>query len=338
MVLRALLVLGSFLFVLAVAEGALRLYGYRYQAMHVALPDDPNDYRSRHAFSDTHFEYDPVLIWRPRKGVPPFNDEGFRGAPLGERGDANTLRLFALGDSNTLGWLGVDGDPAPSWPIFLEEYFEFEGKKLRVTNAGVFGYTTFQGERLLKQLLPYKPDIVLVSFGCNDAHPVTMSDAEFVERAVSTRVSLYTGGLFRLRLAQLAASAWDRRLKREEPEQEFDPMRPLWRVGLLDYRAHLKQMAADCAARGALCVILTRPHMPPATDPKIWSYHTPAFYRATLEAAEAAGVPVIDVYAEFKEAYDLFVDDSHFTAEGHRKAAQFVSEELQRILGERAAA
>ena len=47
---------------------------------------------------------------------------------------------------------------------------------------------------------------------------------------------------------------------------------------------------------------------------------------ATLNIAREEGVPVIDVYAAFRDRPALFDDESHFGVEGHRLAAELVFE------------
>ena len=74
------------------------------------------------------------------------------------------LRIVALGDSNTSGW---DVDEGANWPAQLQALFSRDGRRAEVVNAGVWGYTSFQGRRRFDEILPFHPDIVLVSFGAN---------------------------------------------------------------------------------------------------------------------------------------------------------------------------
>jgi lysophospholipase L1-like esterase len=64
-----------------------------------------------------------------------------------------------------LGWAEADG---PHWPGYLGEILGASGDRT-VVNAGVYGYTSFQGLRRLKQCLDQQPDLVLISFRINDA-------------------------------------------------------------------------------------------------------------------------------------------------------------------------
>jgi hypothetical protein len=74
----AALLVGSLLVSLALGEVALRLADYSYNPLDIRAGDD-QDRRLYHAFEDGHFEYDPELLWAPRKGHDIFNRDGFRG-------------------------------------------------------------------------------------------------------------------------------------------------------------------------------------------------------------------------------------------------------------------
>jgi len=95
-----------------------------------------------------------------------FNSQGFRGKELGGK-QHGEFRIFTIGDSNTLGWGG--SEDAPNWPVHLEDLLQESNNRFTVINAGVWGYTSFQGMRRFKEVLGYDPDMVIISFGSNDA-------------------------------------------------------------------------------------------------------------------------------------------------------------------------
>ena len=43
-------------------------------------------------------------------------------------------------------------------------------------------------------------------------------------------------------------------------------------------------------------------------------------------------MPVIDVYAAFKDQPDVFDDEAHFGVEGHRMAAELLHAELSKLI------
>lgn len=308
-VARLALAMGSVVFVLAAAELALRAVGFEYRPMSINI-GRPNDARMVHLFQDEHFVFDPELIWRPRHGTEIFNQQGFRGPLLEEGGGA--VRIFTVGDSNTLGWAGADG---ANWPRLLGEKLRAAGREVELANAGVWGYSSFQGLARLREVLSYQPDLVLVSFGSNDAHLVSRSDRDFAGRALLARPGLRW--LLGLRLGQLLAAAVDGGAAAEGE--------PAPRVPLDEYRANLREMAALCRAAGARMVLLTRPSIGPVRDPNWWKAFAPRYNLATVEMAAEEGLPVVDVYSFFKEEAEYFNDESHFTPAGHELAADIIA-------------
>ena len=148
----------------AASEGVLRVAGYRYSPLKIGS-NVSSDWREQHAFHDQYLVYDPVLIWRPLSSqFSPFNPQGFRGAPI-DAANTSGHRIIALGDSNTFGWTVDDG---ANWPAQLQGLYDAAGPGTEVVNAGVWGYTSFQGLRRFNEIVRFSPDVVLVSFGGNE--------------------------------------------------------------------------------------------------------------------------------------------------------------------------
>ena len=79
------------------------------------------------------------------------------------------VRILFLGDSCTFG-AGVEVDE--TFPAFVERYLAeaVPGTRFECINAGVPGYSLFQGWRLLETVgFAYEPDVIVLSFGSNDA-------------------------------------------------------------------------------------------------------------------------------------------------------------------------
>lgn len=311
---------------LALSEAALRWGGFEYNPLQVVPPaapaaragaGNPLDFGFAYAPTTEHFVYDPELIWRPRPGHVVFDRRGLRGEvrqpkPVGE------LRILALGDSNTLGWIAPDG---ANWPGYLGELFTADS--VRVINAGVWGYSSFQGRRRLERLRDLEPDLVLISFGANDAHHRGFSDRRYADRI---RLLLF---LKRLRLGQLVLRAVDARASLLERADG----RRVPRVGLDDYRRNLLTMVERVRGDGGVPVLLTRPFVGlPPVDPLWWRAVAPAYNRATLEVARERGVESIDLHAAFADQDRWFVDESHFTTWGHRRAAELIYERLHPLV------
>jgi hypothetical protein len=79
---------------------------------------------------------------------------------------AGTLRVLALGDSNTQGYeVGQDA----TFAAVLERYLVAHGKRAEVLNAGVSGFGTAEELAYLEnEGLKYAPDVVVLGFYAND--------------------------------------------------------------------------------------------------------------------------------------------------------------------------
>jgi lysophospholipase L1-like esterase len=126
-------------------------------------------------------ELDPTLLFRNRRGlsirtfnknVPvTINRSGFRGPDVSRGKPAGTYRIVALGDSSTFGYGVADDETFCSrlGPL-LNGDSKLAGRKYEVINAGVIGYTSLQGLRLLRdRILGLNPDCLVVSYAINDA-------------------------------------------------------------------------------------------------------------------------------------------------------------------------
>ena len=245
----AALVLFSVLLTLLAVEGVLILVGYEYSPLSIeAGPGD--DARQYHLFEDSHFAYDPDSIWRPKKDFSVFNSQGFRGPELAAAKEPGSFRIFAVGDSNTLGWADRNGS---NWPADLEELVQVSDPEAVVVNAGVWGYSSYQGLIRLREVLEWDPDLVLISFGSNDAHPAAVSDREFAATPIRTiSMARVAGGS---RLGQLVLALVDRSRSGGEELRA--------RVSLEDYRRNLVAMIEACAEHDVQVVLMTRPYIGP---------------------------------------------------------------------------
>ena len=305
---------------LLVVETGLRLGGYEYTPLRVETVKKWSEWRYYHAFEDKHFVYDPVLIWRPRKGGEFFNEQGYRGKVISPMKDFGTTRIFAIGDSNTLGWPGND---APNWPLYLEQVLNQNGHPSVVVNAGVYGYTSFQGVRRFNEALAFHPDLVLISFGCNDAMRVTISDADFANRRV--RQKNWDLVLMRARVGQLLLAIAD-----SLPWGEKEHLVP--RVSLEEYKANLEEIIRISRDRHIRTVLLTRPFTGPSPTPWWWKNFAHEYNDATIATGAQTDVPVVDIYTYFKDCTDCFVDEAHFTEIGLRQMATLIYEAIRRDL------
>jgi lysophospholipase L1-like esterase len=300
-------------------------------AMATMLPAGAEDWRLAHITADPYREPDPELLWQP-VARRPYNRQRFKGPPMAVPKPPGTYRVLCYGDSNT------DGPSAGSWPELLQERLarRVGGRSFEVVNAGVTGYSSYQGvARFRRDVATYRPDLVLVSFGWNDAAPALGApDREF--RPPPPSVAALQRVLLRYRWYLLARGAL--------PSRHRPASGP--RVAVADYVDNLSSFADTAAAHGARVVLLTRPHRLPASelealseDPAApaaardgtWRAAVPSYNRALLAFSATRGVPAVDVQEAFAAHPERMADESHFDAEGRELMAATLERALEQV-------
>jgi len=125
-----------------------------------------------------YYEKDSELFWKLKPSqtistwwVPKarINSLGLRGYELEERSLRKyMLYVLCLGDSGIFGW-GVPDNLTLPYCLEAELKKKFALDSIKVINAGVPGYSSYQGVILLKRLLMYiQPKIIIFCFGRND--------------------------------------------------------------------------------------------------------------------------------------------------------------------------
>jgi lysophospholipase L1-like esterase len=297
-------------------------------AMETMLPAGAEDWRLAHITADRYREPDPELLWQP-VARSPYNRQRFKGPLLDVPKPAGVFRILCYGDSNT------DGPPTGGWPEHLQALLSARTeRKYEVVNAGVAGYSSYQGlRRFRREVATYRPDLVLVSFGWNDAAPALGApDRDF--RPPPPALAAVQRVLLRYRWYLLARQAL--------PESAATPIGP--RVSVSDYTRNLAELVGVAAAHGGRAVLLTRPHrlsvaalealggssdLVPVPSDGSWRAAVPAYNRALLDFAAISDVPVIDVQAELAEHPQLFGDETHLEDAGRKRMAEIVERSLE---------
>ena len=118
---------------------------------------------------------DPILFWRQKpnlkikfQGVRVQTDRyGLRNNKCDKSTSAHTLRIICMGASPTFGW-GVPYEDIYSCQLEKRLRNNF-GNQVKVINAGVIGYSSYQGLFFLKrELIKLHPDLITVSYVLND--------------------------------------------------------------------------------------------------------------------------------------------------------------------------
>lgn len=216
--------------------------------------------------------------------------------------DGGALPILALGDSCTWGWrVGQE----ESYPAVLQELLDARptGSRYQLMNAGVPGYTSYQGLRYLEAKgLAVGPAIAIIAFGFNDA--TANGDVEQqidFERRWMRFIELDDYLLLHSRLYR-----WLRYRTADENRKARGE-----RVPLPKHVANLRSMLDLATARRVRVVLLN-----------FWQPTHPLWYRAIHRIARERALPIVD--------YDgARIDVVHPTAEGYRLLAEKILAAMQ---------
>jgi lysophospholipase L1-like esterase len=264
------------------------------------------------------------------------------------------VRVACFGDSCTYGlWLSVDD----AWPNVLDK-----DRALDVINAGVPGYSSYQGALLAERRCPeWKPDVVVLEFGLNDqmawmsldrGRVVAMTDEE---RAPHVRVdallhrsvllgwitSLTGVGPPRPVPAALLAEA---RASADAPDRDHaaarallrnDPDRLTARVPPDQFRANLARMAAQ--APHAIVLLWPRRKLLDPSYDDVMSVERIQPYVEAAASTASNRVDVVDLaeplLASGMSAGDAFTDWAHGTRKFDALVADVVRAKIRARLG-----
>jgi lysophospholipase L1-like esterase len=296
------------------------------------------------------FEGDPLLLWRLRPNLNraywdftlvSTNAQGFRADyPIGEK-PAGTFRIVCLGDSVTFGyrvppvWPERLNDYNPEWlpyPMLLEKELRKANpnRRIEVFPMAVPGYTTHQGLAWLRRDIEHlQPDMVIASFGWNDASVSDVSDRE----AIDTRWSPVTiRWLVDHSQAFAHATRWLR--SRNRPPEGSQAPKPKPRVSETEYIENFKAIVNLAREHRAPVIVIGAPYRDSTSNPPEAQLMTG--YRTALNSAmQQSQTPYLEVL-ELTEAAGtvnegFFGELIHPNHMGHRLMAS----ELLKLMSER---
>lgn len=290
-----------------------------------------------------------------------FNRLGFRGSDFPqEKNNKAIIRIVCMGNSCTMGW-GVNDDR--TYPFRLSKILEKRcASRTEVINAGVLGYTSFQGLNQLKtRILELKPDVAVISYNWNDHLPAmrwlengkatSFPDVALPKGAPSTnaaaRLSAYLDWLRTFQLIQrLVGKATGNGNKSSDSvssdvlSQDENALVP--RVSSEDFRSNLEEMVRICRSHGIRPVLMTeaakrQPRVKPRkTKPVLWkAFNLQSDYNQIIqEVASHEQVPLADPVAAVEANANgmVFLDLVHPNAMAQSIVAEQAADVLVPLL------
>ena len=236
----------------------------------------------------------------------------------------NSIRILALGDSCTFGLFVNDNE---TWPAQLEHRLNREhAGAFVVRNAGVIGYSSFQGCRYLERDgMRWHPHLVIASFGPNDASPWFGQRDIQVARALDPA---WWRALLRHSRFYAAIRSFVRPPFR--PALSKGPVCPRMEPG--ETKEMFLEMNRLCERNGAKLVLLLWPYQTQlgfATDHEVY---ITASQLPMIEASKEGHIPLVNLVRSFAAATNnLYLDPVHGSPEGCALAADGLAEAVVRL-------
>jgi lysophospholipase L1-like esterase len=242
-----------------------------------------------------------------------------------EIADDGAVRILALGDSCTWGWQ-VPQDEA--YPQDLQRLLDqrYGPHRYRVINAGIPGYTSYQGLIFLRDVgLELHPAIVIIGFGFNDASHLPNIEASLARQRALFRLIRIDDALLahstlwrwlRTQLGPAATTVSDHLAwfgpasARAEP-----PTEPMVRVSPAQFVRNLTAIVDLCRTHGAKVLLLSFAGSPRPEQP---------YADAIGKVATAMNVPLV--------VYDgPRIDLIHPAREGYAALSATLLERLESV-------
>jgi len=302
------------------------------------------------------FEGDPLLLWRLKPNLDQVvwdftvistNRNHLRSEQVGEtvgRKRSGTIRIVCLGDSVTFGfrvpvvWPDKPTEYDHEWlpfPMLLQKQLRAANpdRKIEVVTMAVPGYTSHQGLAWLQRDIDeLQPDLLIVSFGWNDASFSDVPDREAIRtdwRSVTVRRLIDSSQAF------AHATHWLRAREAKQRQQDQaarSVARPAARVSQQEYLNNMITIQDLARQRGAAVIVVAAPyrdHSAEAPEADLMLQ-----YRVALGTTmRQRGVPFLEIRELTEEAYPSnegwFGERIHPNHMGHRLMAS----ELLKLIG-----
>ena len=266
------------------------------------------------------FEPHPTLYWKLSSNLRNFNFEiedlsclidtnadGFRNEKLEVARNDRSFRILCLGDESTFG-TGVKQSDTYSKILQANIRKRYHFFITEVINAGVEGYSSYQGVRFLKEYcLKYKPDVIVVAYMHNDVSLSPKPDNERISAnplAVKVKKELYKLQIFMTLRNFILGELYERVQK----DQDSGGVQ---RVSPGDYRKNMEEIASLAKSINARCIFLN------LQESK--KYKEPPNYRRNLKKVAEKNGNWLDVYSDFQLNPEYYISGSYVPSKaGHK--------------------
>ena len=262
------------------------------------------------------FEGDPLLGWRLKPNldravwdftVLSTNAQSFRANyPTGSK-PTGAFRIVCLGDSVTFGyrvppvWPDKPNEYNPDWqpfPMLLEKELAKANpnRRFEVFPMAVPGYTTHQGLAWLRRDIELlQPDMVIASFGWNDASMSDIPDRESIDMGL---IAVGSRWLTDYSQAFAHATRWFRARNGPAPGERKPVLVP--RVAQMEYVDNFISIVKVAREHGQSVIIIGAPYRDSTTNPPEAQLMTQ--YRAALKSAMQERSNAVSRFLELTEA------------------------------------
>jgi lysophospholipase L1-like esterase len=250
-------------------------------------------------------EYDPVLFWRLKDVRPDFEGADYR--------------IICLSDSVSVMYGGNR-----EYPKMLEELLnaKYPHKKFKVFNAGVPGYSSYQGYLYLKtELINYHPNIVIVNFGPNDH--------SYAINGVPDKEQKFKVGVLDKILGWSKLYQTYKKLISNLMVKRNNINSGVLRVSGQDFRQNLNAIIKLCKRNHCAVILLTSPYLDRGQS---WIALHKKYNKIIREVAEENNIPCLELEDFFKNREDLFIDPLHDHVHVNMAGYKYIARRLFEIV------
>lgn len=306
---KALSVVLSILFIIAGTEFVMDFYAQQEPVMNRPHPT-------------LFWELSPnILTVRMGPAKVLSNSHGFRSPEITMKKPQGQYRVMVLGDSSAFGHFVGNNETFGAVLVKMLR-FKYPGKDIRLINAAVLGYTTYQGATFMKERgWKFSPDLIIISFN-DDPQMEWKQDVERVPQGLLLPVFriLYKSNIY----LSLKKHLLNERMKKDhsftlQPDRDKEKNR----VSPDQLKTNVSYILDEAKKRNIQAIIISMPLQSAPYD--IRNYRT-----IMEESAKSRGYYFLDLLDEWEKypPNEVFLDIMHPTAKGHK----IIAEDLYKII------